>query len=68
MVADRHLHAYQEHFYRVDDLADAKDLGGIKKIFGYIGCLFKHEKGDNSSQNSRSGEEFIKPNNIIVLS
>ena len=25
---------------------------GIKKIFGYIGRLFKHRKGDESSQNS----------------
>jgi hypothetical protein len=54
------LLGFNDRLYRVDDLADAKDLGGIKKIFGYIGCLFKHEKGDNSSQNSRSGEEFIK--------
>ena len=60
MVADRHLHEYQEHFYRVDDLAAAKDLGGIKKIFCYIGRLFKYEKGDESSLNSVSGEEIIK--------
>jgi hypothetical protein len=26
---------------------------GIKKIFGYIGWLFKHGKGDESSQNSQ---------------
>jgi hypothetical protein len=31
MVADLHLHEYQEHFYRVDDLADTKDLGGYQK-------------------------------------
>ena len=37
-----------------------KIWGGTKKIFGYIGCLFKHEKGDESSQNRRPGEEFIK--------
>jgi hypothetical protein len=28
-------------------------LGGIKKIVGYIGRLFKHGKGDESSQNSK---------------
>jgi hypothetical protein len=60
MVGDLHLHAYQKHFYRVDDLAFAADLGGIKKIFGYIGRLFKHGKEDESSQDSRPGEEFIK--------
>jgi hypothetical protein len=60
MVADFHLHAYQEHFYRVDDLAAAGDLGGIKKIFGYIGRVFKHGKWDEASQNSRPGEKFIK--------
>ena len=27
---------------------------GIKKIFGYIGHLFKYEKGEESSQNSRT--------------
>lgn len=37
-----------------------KIWGGIKKIFGYIGRLFKYEKGDESSPNSVSGEEFIK--------
>lgn len=37
-----------------------KIWGGIKKIFGYIGRLFKHKKGDESSPNSRPGEEFIK--------
>ena len=30
-----------------------KIWGGIKKIFCYIGKLFKYEKGDKSSQNSR---------------
>jgi hypothetical protein len=30
-----------------------KIWGGIKKIFGYIGCLFKCGKWDESSQNSR---------------
>ena len=37
-----------------------KIWGGIKKIFGYIGRLFKHEKRDESSPNSRPGEGFIK--------
>ena len=37
-----------------------KIWGGIKKIFGYIGRLFKYKKGDESSPNSRPGEEFIK--------
>jgi hypothetical protein len=37
-----------------------KIWGSIKKIFGYIGRLFKYEKGDESSQNSRPGEEFVK--------
>jgi len=45
---------------RVDDLAAAEELGGIKKIFGYIGCLFKHGKGDESFQNSMPGEGFIQ--------
>ena len=31
MVADLHLHAYQKHFYRVDDLAAVEDLGGHQK-------------------------------------
>jgi Domain of unknown function (DUF4126) len=31
-----------------------KIWGGIKKIFGYIGRLFRYEKGDESSQNSRT--------------
>ena len=39
-----------------------KIWGGIKKIFVYIGRLFKHKKGDESSPNSRPGEEFIKNN------
>ncbi len=30
-----------------------KIWGGIKKIFGYIWRLFKHGKGDESSQNSK---------------
>jgi hypothetical protein len=30
-----------------------KIWGGIKKIFGYIERLFKHGKGDESSQNSK---------------
>lgn len=30
-----------------------KIWGGIKKIFGYIGRLFKHGKEDESSQNSK---------------
>jgi len=30
-----------------------KIWGSIKKIFGYIGRLFKHGKGDESSQNSK---------------
>ena len=37
-----------------------KIWGGIKKIFGYIGRLFKYKKGDESSPNSVSGEEIIK--------
>jgi len=37
-----------------------KIWGGIKKIFGYIGRLFKHEKRDESLPNSRPGEGFIK--------
>jgi len=37
-----------------------KIWGGIKKIFGYIGRLFKHGKEDEPSQDIRPGEEFIK--------
>jgi len=59
MVADLHLHEHQEHFFGLMIWLMPK-IWGYQKIFGYIGCLFKHEKGDNSSQNSRSGEEFIK--------
>jgi hypothetical protein len=44
---------FNDHLYRVDDLAAAEDLGGIIKIFGYIGRLFKHGKGDKSLQNSK---------------
>jgi len=44
---------FNDHLYRVDDLAAAENLGGIKKIFCYVGRLFKHGKGDVSSQNSK---------------
>jgi len=45
---------------RVDDLAAAEELGGIKKIFGYIGCLFKHGKEDESFRNNIPGEGLVK--------
>jgi len=54
MVADLHLHEHQEHFFGLMIWLMPKIWGGIKKIFGYIGRLFKYEKGDESSQNSRT--------------
>jgi len=44
---------FNDRLYRVDDLAAAENLGGIKKIFSYVGQLFKHGKGDEYSQNSK---------------
>jgi len=45
--------AFHDHLCRVDNFAAAENLGGIKRIFVYIGRLFKQGKGDEFSRNSK---------------
>jgi hypothetical protein len=69
MVADLHLHAYQEHFYRVDDLAAAEALGVSKRSLAISDAYSNMRKGIILRRTAGRGKNLLrKPNNIIVLS
>jgi hypothetical protein len=70
MAADFHLHAYQEHFYRVDDLAAVEALGGASKRSLAISDAYSNMgKRMNLRRTADRGKNLLrKPNNIVMLS